>query len=190
MRQDEVTTLTMQPQPLYLFTPTPLPYCPAALHRARTQRRYGCCTAERERELTCVLDYKVVVLLVGLGWRKPWPPLPPAPLPLPSSPHPNEAPPTLGPPTAACLWLAGLASSAPSDDLGGGFLDDDPWAAAAFLLLTGGLTNETPTYLRFLAPAHPSFSCSPAQIASALGARAAVPTHLRAGTCLGVPAAI
>ncbi|KAI7787744.1 hypothetical protein LA080_014116 [Diaporthe eres] len=58
-------------------------------------------------------------------------------------------------------WLQ-LASSAPSDDLGGGFLDDDPWVAAAFLRLTGGLTNETPTYLRSLAPAHPSFSCSPA----------------------------
>lgn len=78
----------------------------------------------------------------------------------------------LGPPnTHSCLasgWL-GPTSSAPSDDLGGGFLDDDPWVAAAFLRLTGGLTNETPTYLRFLAPAAPKLplqSCSsPAQLA-------------------------
>lgn len=72
----------------------------------------------------------------------------PAPLQIPSSPHPNEALPTLGPPTThSCLasgWL-GQTSSAPCDGLGGGFLDDDPWVAAALLRLTGGLTNETPT---------------------------------------------
>lgn len=59
--------------------------------------------------------------MVGLQGRRF---LPPAPLQIPSSPHPNEALPTLGPPTIhSCLasgWL-GLTSSAPSDDLGGGF---------------------------------------------------------------------
>lgn len=45
-------------------------------------------------------------------------------------PHPSARP------RAACVrgadWL-GLTSSAPSDDLGSGFLDDDPWVVAALV---------------------------------------------------------
>lgn len=48
MRQDEVTTLTMQPQPLYLFTPTPLHLD----YRTQVRATHGCCCTA---ELTCVL---------------------------------------------------------------------------------------------------------------------------------------
>lgn len=158
LRQDEVTTLTMQPQPLYLSTPT----------RATPKSRLpsSSCTCRHHQAPT-----PATAPAPAGSAANPGAPCPRS-LQTPSSPHPNEAPTTR--PAHGCRPLVGWGwpQSAPSDDLGSGFLDDDPWvaAASASMRLTGGLTNETPPTsgfwpLRTQAPPPVVLPCGPAQAA-------------------------